>query len=168
MPLLGSTTSSCLCTTANGAFLPLLCFLLLGISINYLCSLQGEYKTKLAPQSALLRSHRAPAASASLHPLLQLLFWGAERRDGWRGGDNPGVGRKAEAAEPLGRSSPRKHRKGFGEPGEEELGWGRNVEPWQTLVTPGWESKLRWVSHPLAPEPYLAPTLLSLYVFLPS
>lgn len=42
---------------------------------------------------------------------------------------------------------------------------GKKRGAWQTLVTRGWESELRWVSRPLAPEPYLAPTLLSLYVF---
>lgn len=73
-----------------------------------------------------------------------------------------GVGITHPPAGGLGRSSPRNHRKGFWEPGEEGLGWGRDVE----LGKPSSPTESK--SHPLAPEPYLAPTLLSLYIFPPS
>lgn len=119
--------------------------MLIGISINNLPPLQGNTKQNSLrhmpppPHSAPLWSHRAPAASPSPIPAPPppAAVLGC-RGEGWLEGwwelipsclASLQVGRKAGAAVPLGRSSSRKHRKLFWEPGEEELGWGRNMEP---------------------------------------
>lgn len=111
-------------TAANGAFLPLSFFCCQELALIISVPSRGNTKQNLHRTLVL-------AALASLHPLLQLLFWGAGRRDGWRSGDNPPPCRW------VGKELTQKPQKRILGARRGGTGVGKRRGAWQTLITHG-------------------------------